>query len=162
MVAWRKVSGAWYARLGVLATLCGAPAMVAESDTVARPQAGVAVRSTRSSMTTRPRTPAAVRITGVVVAADGGQPIAGAIVGIAGGASTRSDEQGAWTLSGVPLGTLTLSVRALRYTPQTVTMSVVDTMRPLRLALVRVQNLLDTTCHQGLGKLDWILRQNLI
>lgn len=104
----------------------------------------VAERPTRDSSPPRPRAPGALQVSGVVIASDGERPIAGAIVGIAGGAVTRSDAQGAWRLVGVTRGTQTLTVRALRYAPQTVTIVVAEQTPPVRLAMARLQGLLDT------------------
>lgn len=104
----------------------------------------VAERPTRDSSASQPRVRDTFQLSGVVTAADRGSPIAGAIIGIAGGAVTRSDAQGGWRLVGVTRGTQTLTVRALRYAPLTVTVSVAERTPPVRLAMIRLQGLLDT------------------
>ena len=83
-------------------------------------------------------------VDGVVIAADGGRPIVGAIIGIVGGAVTRSDAQGAWRIIGVSRGTQTLTVRALRYAPLTVTIDVAQKAPQVRLGMTLLQGVLDT------------------
>lgn len=83
-------------------------------------------------------------VSGVVVDADSALFISGAIVAVSGGAATRSDTAGAWRLASVAGGTQTLTVRALRYAPQSVSISVAPNMPAVRLSLARLQGLLDT------------------
>jgi len=98
---------------------------------------------TNDSTTRALPSPATFPVSGVITA-DGGLPVAGAVVAIPGGASTRSDAQGAWRLPAVTGGTQTLTVRAVRYAPLRVTIPVAPQMAPVRLAMVRLQGMLDT------------------
>ncbi len=104
--------------------------------------AGVTARDTMPSR--GPHAPSGFVVAGIVSAADGGRPIAGAVIGIAGGTVTRSDAQGAWRISGVGGGTQSLTVRAVRYTPQRVTISVTPQLAPIRLVMRPLQAVLDT------------------
>ncbi|HYW50562.1 MAG TPA: carboxypeptidase regulatory-like domain-containing protein [Gemmatimonadaceae bacterium] len=83
-------------------------------------------------------------VRGVLTDSTSGQPVVGAVVAIAGGPATRSDAQGAWRLIGVKAGAQTLSVRAIRYAPRTVAVSVTPTLSPVQLTMTRVQAPLDT------------------
>ena len=56
-------------------------------------------------------------LSGVVVAAAGGQPLAGAQVTLGTGAPVRTNERGEWTLGNLAVGTRMLEVRAIGYYP---------------------------------------------
>ncbi len=84
------------------------------------------------------------RLNGTVVAATGARPLAGARVGILNGPQTRTDERGAWTLTGVPTGTRTLEVRALAHYPVSKPVDVVDGAPPIRISMMTLQSVLDT------------------
>lgn len=88
--------------------------------------------------------PGVFRVSGVVVTADGARPIPGAIVSMPGAAVTRSDAQGVWSLAGVRGGMQTVTVRAVRYTPLSATVSVSGQTRPVRLMMVLLPATLDT------------------
>jgi hypothetical protein len=83
-------------------------------------------------------------LSGVVVAAVGGEPLAGARVSIVDGPQTRTDERGEWTLVTVPLGTRTLEVRALGYYPERQTVDVVVGAPRVRTAMSTMRAVLDT------------------
>jgi len=85
-----------------------------------------------------------VRLTGVVVAGVGGQPIAGAQVGIAGGSQTRTNQRGEWGLGDAPAGTRMLEVRAVGYYPERRPINAVNGAPPVRVALSTLRAVLDT------------------
>jgi Carboxypeptidase regulatory-like domain len=84
------------------------------------------------------------RLSGTVVASNGGRPLAGARVSIVNGPQTRADQNGAWTLTGLPTGTRTLDVRAVAHYPVTMAVDVVDGVGPVRVAMLTLQSVLDT------------------
>ena len=84
------------------------------------------------------------RLTGIVVASVGGDPLAGASVGIVGGPQTRTNARGEWTLSDVPHGTRMLDVRAVSYFPERRPVHVVANASPVHVALATVNAVLDT------------------
>jgi hypothetical protein len=84
------------------------------------------------------------RLTGTVVAATGGRVLAGARVSLVDGPSTRTDERGAWTLTGLPTGTRTLEVRAVAHYPMSMPVDVVEGAGPVRVAMLTLQSVLDT------------------
>jgi len=90
-----------------------------------------------------PEDPAAARgtITGTLTA-EGGQPLAGAIIATAGVPEVRSDDDGRFTLRDVPAGTRQIEVRAIGASPTTAIVDVVarDTT-PVTLEMRRVQTL---------------------
>lgn len=85
-----------------------------------------------------------VRLTGVVVAAVGGQPLAGAQVGIVGSSQTRTNQRGEWALRDAPAGTRMLEVRALGYYPERRPVHAVAGAPPVRVALSTLRAVLDT------------------
>lgn len=89
------------------------------------------------------------RVTGVVVAAEGGRPLAGARVSIRNGPQTRADERGAFTLIGVPTGTRMLRARALAYAPLELPVDIVEGSAPLRIELVSLSSVLETVNVRG-------------
>lgn len=94
------------------------------------------------------------RITGTVFAARGRRPLSGARVSIVNGPETRADEGGAWTLTGVPTGTRTLTVRAVAHVPLSMAVDVVDDAAPITVEMVTLQSVLDTirvTATRGSG-----------
>lgn len=85
-----------------------------------------------------------VRLTGVVVAGVGGQPIAGAQVGIVGGSQTRTNQRGEWAVGDAPAGTRMLEVRAVGYYPERRPVNAVLGAPPVRVALSTLRAVLDT------------------
>ena len=79
-----------------------------------------------------------------MVTAGGGKPLAGAQVSINGGAQTRANERGEWTLMDLPAGTRMLDVRALGYYPERRRVDIVATAAPVRVALSTLKTVLDT------------------
>ncbi|MDZ7629761.1 MAG: carboxypeptidase regulatory-like domain-containing protein [Gemmatimonadaceae bacterium] len=114
--------------------------------------AGAAASTTPAARGQQP--PSTFPVSGVVVNSDGGLPVAGVIIAIPGGASTRSDSRGVWRLDAVTGGTQTLTVRAVRYAPLRVTVPVSPGMPPVRLAMVRLPRLLDTVNVVGDAEKD--------
>ncbi len=84
------------------------------------------------------------RLTGTVIAADGGAPIGGAVIGITNGPQTRANDRGQWTLSSVPPGSRTLEVRAVGHVPVRRSVDVIDGTPPIRVAMVTFKATLDT------------------
>jgi len=83
-------------------------------------------------------------VSGVVVPAEGGRALEGALIRIEGGPETRADERGAWTLAGVPSGTRILEARAPGYHPVRRAVDIVEGAPPVRIALSTEQMVLDT------------------
>lgn len=85
------------------------------------------------------------RLSGVVVGAQGGHAVAGAIVTVSGGGpEARTDAHGQWVLTGVPVGTHTLEVRAIGYLPGHAPVDVVAAAAPVKVALLTIRAALDT------------------
>lgn len=84
------------------------------------------------------------RLRGTVKTVVGGRPLAGALVRIADGPQTTTDDQGAWSLAQVPGGTRVLEVRAIGYYPVRQSVDVVGDAPPLELSLITFQSMLDT------------------
>lgn len=84
------------------------------------------------------------RVSGTVVAAKNGAPLAGAGVSITNGPWTRTNDQGAFTLTGVPSGTRMLQVRAVAHYPIAVAVDVVEGAAPVRVAMSTLDAVLDT------------------
>lgn len=77
--------------------------------------------------------PARGRARGRIVVADSGRAVAGAHIGLAPGLSATTDQNGAWTIDGVPLGTQMLEVRALGFHRESRAVDVVaDEQQPLQ------------------------------
>ena len=93
---------------------------------------------------TGPRRAGDGRVSGTVVAANAGRALAGARVGIRNGPQTRTDERGAFTLTGIPTGTRMLDVRAVAHAPLAMPVDVVEGAAPLRITLVTLKSVLDT------------------
>jgi Carboxypeptidase regulatory-like domain len=106
--------------------------------------APAAVVASRDSVSRRARGAAVFTLSGTVVMADGGRPIAGAIVRATGGAATRSDAQGAWQIRDVAGGPQTIAVRALRYAPLNRAIVVDAQLAPMQLAMTALPGMLDT------------------
>jgi len=83
------------------------------------------------------------RLRGTVVSGTTGAPVAGAAVHIVGGAETRADERGAWTLADVPTGTRLLETRAVGFDAERRVVDVLGDVPPLRSELLPLQALLD-------------------
>jgi hypothetical protein len=73
-----------------------------------------------------------------------GQPLGDVIVSVSGGARARTNADGEWTLSGLPLGTRMLEVRAIGYYPDRRAVDVVAGAPQVRTALETFENVLDT------------------
>ncbi len=118
---------------------------------VARAVVGDTVRVVKDSLAleTGPRRTGDGRVSGTVVAGDGGRPLAGARLGIRNGPSTRADDRGAFTLTGVPTGTRMLDVRAVAYAPQSLPVDVTEGAAPVRITLVSLKSVLDTVKVRG-------------
>jgi hypothetical protein len=101
-------------------------------------------RNATDSLSSAPQLVGDGRLSGTVVARTGARPLAGARVGILNGPQTRTDERGAWTLTGIPTGTRTLEVRAVAHYPVTQPVDVVDGAPPIRIAMMTLQSVLDT------------------
>jgi hypothetical protein len=125
-------------------------ARIALGDTSAKPADSL-------SLSRSPRLTGDGRLTGVVVASVGGRPLAGARVGILNGPQTRADDNGAWTLTGLPTGTRTLEVRAIAHYPVSMPVDVIEGAAPIRVALLTLKSVLDTVrvtaSRGGSGKL---------
>jgi hypothetical protein len=78
------------------------------------------------------------RLSGVVRAAQGGAPVAGAQVGVAGGEQTRTNERGEWTLASAPSGTRVLEVRARGYYPEVRPVDIADGAPPVPVTLTQL------------------------
>lgn len=83
------------------------------------------------------------RLTGSVTTADG-RPLAGAQVRVAGGAATRTDDNGGWTLGAVPAGSRMLEVRQVGYYPERRPVDVVADAPPVAVQLATLGSVLDT------------------
>jgi len=81
---------------------------------------------------------------GIVVAAAGGRPLAGAQVAIIAGPQTRANERGEWMLSDAPSGTRMLEIRAVGYYPERRAVNIVAGAPPVRVALSTLKAVLDT------------------
>ncbi len=84
------------------------------------------------------------RLTGTVIALEGGQPIAGAVVGVLNGPQTRANERGQWTLQNVAPGSRTIEVRAVGRVPVRRNVDVLDGTPPVRIAMSTYKAMLDT------------------
>lgn len=84
------------------------------------------------------------RLSGVVIAADGGRPLAGALVRIAGGPVATVNEHGEWTISDAPTGTRMLDVRAVGYYAQHRPVDVITNAAPVQITLSSFRAFLDT------------------
>ncbi|HEX8431475.1 MAG TPA: carboxypeptidase regulatory-like domain-containing protein, partial [Longimicrobium sp.] len=96
------------------------------------------------SLRRAPRRAGPGRLSGVVTAADGGRPLAGASVSVVDGAPTRTNERGEWTLEDAPSGTRILEVRAPGYHPVRRVVNVMDGERPVRVTMSQVAAMMDT------------------
>jgi hypothetical protein len=84
------------------------------------------------------------RVSGQVLSADGRRPLRGALVRIADGPTTRTDERGQWTIANAPAGTRSLEIRALGYYPERRSVHVIDDAPPLTVALASFKSVLET------------------
>ncbi len=84
------------------------------------------------------------RLSGRVVGVRGGEPLAGARVGVVSGSQTRTDAAGRFTLTNLPTGTRTLEVRAVGRYPIMMPVDVVEGAAPLRIAMATLQSVMDT------------------
>jgi hypothetical protein len=83
-------------------------------------------------------------LSGVVLATVDGRPVAGAVVAMAEGPETRTNELGEWTLTDAPAGSRMLEVRALGYYPERRAVDVLDGAAPVRVSLSTMRAVLDT------------------
>lgn len=100
---------------------------------------GVGAREVAALADSPTRQPARARradLSGLVVSAEGGKPLTGAEVSVTGGFRTRTNENGEWTLRGVPTGTRMLEVRALGYSPEREPVDVARGAPPVKVALL--------------------------
>lgn len=88
-------------------------------------------------------TGAGMTVSGVVSGPDG-EPVARALVGLASGAETRSNERGEWTIPDAPGGTHTIELRGIGYYPQRVVVDVVEGVPPVHVSLSTTAAILDT------------------
>jgi hypothetical protein len=87
------------------------------------------------------------RLRGTVVTADGGRPLAGAIVRVADGPAARTNERGEWMIVGAPAGTRVLETRAIGYYADRLVVDVVDVVADapaVRVALSTFKAMLET------------------
>ncbi len=84
------------------------------------------------------------RLNGTVTAADGGRPLAGALVRIVDGPVARVNERGEWTLANSPTGTRLLEVRAVGYYAVRRPVDVIAHAGPVRVTLSTFRAMLDT------------------
>ncbi len=84
------------------------------------------------------------RLSGTVTAAKDGRPLAGAQVGIVGGAQVRANARGEWTLTDAPSGTRTLETRAVGFYPERQIVDVVDGAANVRVAMATLSSVLET------------------
>lgn len=84
------------------------------------------------------------RLSGMVITTMGGGPLADAHVGIPLGPSTRTNDEGEWTLAGAPLGTRILEVRAIGHYPERRAVDVVAGAAPMVITLSTMREVLDT------------------
>lgn len=82
-------------------------------------------------------------LSGRVVAVDSVRPLPQARVSIVGGPQTETNARGEWSLSGVPLGTRMMEVRAIGYYPERRPIDVVAGAPPTHVALNTFQAVLD-------------------
>lgn len=94
------------------------------------------------------------RVTGIVRRAADDRPLAGAIVHLSDGPTARTDERGAFTLAGAPLGTRTLEVRSVGSYPTRRAVDVIDGAPPVQVRLANFQAVLDTVKILAPGAAD--------
>ena len=116
---------------------------VGAATAVATPAVATTAAPADSAALARPRRTGEGMLRGTVVATAGGRVLEGALVSIAGGAQTRTDATGAWTLANVPYGTRLLEVRAVGFFPERRPVDVVQGAAPLRVSLQTMQAVLD-------------------
>ncbi|MEO8577042.1 MAG: carboxypeptidase-like regulatory domain-containing protein, partial [Gemmatimonadales bacterium] len=83
------------------------------------------------------------RLSGTVFTT-GGKPLPGAQVSISGGAETRTNDQGEWTIVDAPIGTRMLDVRALGFYPDRRRVDVIEGAPLVHVALSTLRAVLDT------------------
>jgi hypothetical protein len=84
------------------------------------------------------------RLTGLAVTGTERKPLAGVRVQLAGRAHTVTNDQGEWTLPGIPLGTRRIEARALGFLPTQLAVHVRPDASPVTLILSPLYTLLDT------------------
>lgn len=85
-----------------------------------------------------------MRLTGTVIAVDGGDPMANAVVGITNGPQTRTNERGQWAITNAPPGSHTLEVRAVGKYPVRRSVNIIAGVAPIRIAMTTFKAMLDT------------------
>ncbi len=88
------------------------------------------------------RVPSTLR--GVVVSAEGGNPLPNVQVSVVGGGQTRTDNTGAWTLADVPSGTRMIEARAIGFLPDRRAVDVIPDGPSVRTPLSSIKAVLDT------------------
>jgi hypothetical protein len=71
------------------------------------------------------------------------------VINIVDGPETRANGNGEWALSGAPIGTRMLEVRAIGYYPERRHVNVLNGIAPIRVALSTLQAVLDTVRVRG-------------
>ncbi|HEX6573378.1 MAG TPA: carboxypeptidase regulatory-like domain-containing protein [Gemmatimonadaceae bacterium] len=105
------------------------------------------------------------KLTGKVVALEGGQPLANAIVMVVDGPFVRTNDQGEFTLTRAPTGTQMVEIRAVGYYPHRAQVNVVANAAPLDVKLSTLKAVLDTVkiiakrLPQGPGDGGFLLRR---
>ncbi len=84
------------------------------------------------------------RVSGTVIAAVGGRPLAGALVGIADGPQSRTNERGEWTIVDAPAGTRMVEAHAVGYFPARRRVDIIADAPPTRFSLSTFKAVLDT------------------
>jgi hypothetical protein len=98
-----------------------------------------ALMSAAAAAGQEPARPAAdAVVSGTVVEVETGRPLAHVRVRIIDGPQMVTDERGAWTLAGVPIGTQLVEVRAAGYEPVQRAIDVTERTPPLRIALTPI------------------------
>jgi Carboxypeptidase regulatory-like domain/TonB-dependent Receptor Plug Domain len=85
-----------------------------------------------------------MRLTGVVLAAVGGTPVAGAEVRLVDGLEVRANARGEWVMPNVPVGSRMMEMRAVGYFPERRVVDVVEGRAPVRIELATLKAVMDT------------------
>ncbi|MEO5567676.1 MAG: carboxypeptidase-like regulatory domain-containing protein, partial [Gemmatimonadaceae bacterium] len=90
------------------------------------------------------------RLTGTVWSTKAA-PLAGAIVSVANGSRTRANDDGAWTLNDLPMGTRMVEMRAIGYYPERRAVDIIPGATPVNVMLPTFESVLDTVRVRALG-----------
>ncbi len=85
-----------------------------------------------------------MKLSGKVVASIGGKPLFGAVVRIADGPRTTTNEKGEWTIANAPGGSRMLEVRAVGLYPEHRAVDVIDSAATITIAMATLKSVLDT------------------